>query len=99
MADRTPPKVEAGFTTEEVSAAPSPFRIGRVLGAVALFGTVIVIAMAISLRGKVPTTAHYVGLSMLLFTTGALGVLLRKNALILFMCVELMLNAVNIAFV
>ncbi|HYZ92469.1 MAG TPA: NADH-quinone oxidoreductase subunit NuoK [Actinomycetota bacterium] len=50
-------------------------------------------------RGRAPTTAHYIGLSMLLFVTGAIGVLLRRNALILFMCVELMLNAVNIAFV
>jgi NADH-quinone oxidoreductase subunit K len=36
---------------------------------------------------------------MLIFTVGAMGVLMRRNALILFMCVELMLNAVNIAFV
>jgi NADH-quinone oxidoreductase subunit K len=36
---------------------------------------------------------------MLLFVIGAFGVLVRKNALVLFMCIELMLNAVNIAFV
>src|SRR5207244_8729981 len=80
-------------------AAPVKPGFGRALGVTAILGTLIVIVMAIALRRKVPTTAHYVGLSMLLFTTGALGVLLRKNALILFMCIELMLNAVNVAFV
>jgi NADH-quinone oxidoreductase subunit K len=39
------------------------------------------------------------GLSAILFTFGAIGVLTRKNALIVFMSVELMLNAVNLAFV
>nr|WP_228537652.1 NADH-quinone oxidoreductase subunit NuoK [Nocardia sp. XZ_19_231] len=38
-------------------------------------------------------------LSALLFTIGAAGVLLRRNAIVVFMCVELMLNAVNLAFV
>ena len=37
--------------------------------------------------------------SALLFSIGVLGVLTRRNALILFMCVELMLNAVNLTFV
>lgn len=41
----------------------------------------------------------YLVLSGLLFTIGVLGVLLRRNALILFMCIELMLNATNLAFV
>jgi len=41
----------------------------------------------------------YVALSVILFTLGALGVLLRRNALIIFMSVELMLNAANLAFV
>ena len=39
------------------------------------------------------------GLSAVLFTLGVAGVLLRRNAIILFMCVELMLNAVNLTFV
>ena len=39
------------------------------------------------------------GLSAMLFTVGVAGVLLRRNAIVLFMCVELMLNAVNLAFV
>ncbi len=43
--------------------------------------------------------AHYLYLSALLFTIGAAGVLLRKNAIVMFMCVELMLNAGNLAFV
>ena len=38
-------------------------------------------------------------LSGILFSIGVLGVLLRRNAIILFVCVELMLNAVNLAFV
>ncbi|WP_167104890.1 NADH-quinone oxidoreductase subunit NuoK [Mycobacterium sp. NBC_00419] len=43
--------------------------------------------------------ANYLYLSVLLFTIGASGVLLRRNAIIMFMCVELMLNACNLAFV
>jgi NADH-quinone oxidoreductase subunit K len=38
-------------------------------------------------------------LSALLFTIGVAGVILRRNAIVLFMCVELMLNAVNLSFV
>jgi len=38
-------------------------------------------------------------LSGILFSIGVLGALLRRNAIIVFMCVELMLNAVNLAFV
>ena len=43
--------------------------------------------------------AYYLYLSALLFTIGAAGVLLRRNAIIMFMCVELMLNAVNLTLV
>jgi len=43
--------------------------------------------------------AHYVTLAVILFVIGAVGVLLRRNAIVIFMCVELMLNAVNLAFV
>ena len=42
---------------------------------------------------------NYLYLSALLFTIGASGVLLRRNAIIMFMCVELMLNAANLALV
>jgi len=38
-------------------------------------------------------------LSAVLFSIGATGVLLRRNAIVVFMCVELMLNAVNLSFV
>jgi len=43
--------------------------------------------------------AYYVGLSAILFTIGALGVLIRRNSIVIFMSVELMLNAGNLAFV
>ncbi|MCG5431523.1 NADH-quinone oxidoreductase subunit NuoK [Mycobacterium sp. MYCO198283] len=42
---------------------------------------------------------NYLYLSALLFCIGAAGVLLRRNAIVMFMCVELMLNAANLAFV
>lgn len=41
----------------------------------------------------------YIVLSVILFTIGSLGVLLRRNALIIFMSVELMLNSANLLFV
>lgn len=41
----------------------------------------------------------YLGLSAILFTIGALGVLMRRNAIIVFMSVELMLNSANLLFV
>jgi NADH-quinone oxidoreductase subunit K len=43
--------------------------------------------------------AHYVFLAAILFVIGAVGVLVRRNAIVIFMCVELMLNACNLAFV
>ncbi|MEV5509807.1 NADH-quinone oxidoreductase subunit NuoK [Streptomyces orinoci] len=42
---------------------------------------------------------NYLYLSALLFTIGGVGVLIRRNAIVVFMCVELMLNACNLAFV
>ena len=42
---------------------------------------------------------HYVVLSAVLFTIGAAGFLIRRNAIVAFMCVELMLNASNLALV
>lgn len=42
---------------------------------------------------------YYLILSALLFTIGVTGVLVRRNAIIIFMCIELMLNAANLAFV
>jgi len=46
-----------------------------------------------------PTTTWYLLLAAVLFTIGVVGVLVRRNPLVLFMCVELMLNAVNLTFV
>jgi NADH-quinone oxidoreductase subunit K len=46
----------------------------------------------------VPVT-YYVALSAILFTIGALGVLVRRNPLVIFMSIELMLNAANLVFV
>ena len=43
--------------------------------------------------------AHYIFLSVILFSIGAVGVLIRRNAIVVFMCIELMLNACNLAFV
>ena len=43
--------------------------------------------------------SYSLALSALLFSIGVAGVLVRRNAIVLFMCVELMLNAVNLAFV
>ena len=47
----------------------------------------------------VPTTTWYLLLSAVLFTIGTVGVLVRRNPLVMFMCIELMLNAVNLSFV
>ncbi len=47
---------------------------------------------------RVPGAAYLI-VSAVLFTTGAIGVLIRRNVLVMFMCIELMLNAVNLTFV
>jgi NADH-quinone oxidoreductase subunit K len=47
----------------------------------------------------VPTTTWYLVLAAVLFGIGTVGVLVRRNPLIMLMCVELMLNAVNLSFV
>ena len=46
-----------------------------------------------------PTTTSYLVLAALLFGIGATGVMIRRNPLVIFMCIELMLNAVNLTFV
>lgn len=43
--------------------------------------------------------SYYLIVSAILFTIGVLGVLTRRNAIVIFMCIELMLNAANLAFV
>jgi NADH-quinone oxidoreductase subunit K len=45
------------------------------------------------------TPSYYLLLSALLFAIGAVGVLVRRNAIVVFMCIELMLNAVNLTLV
>ena len=45
------------------------------------------------------TGAYYLVLGSVIFSIGALGLLVRRNPLVMFMCVELMLNAVNLTFV
>ena len=46
-----------------------------------------------------PSLASYLALSGILFTIGTVGVIFKRNALGMFMCIELMLNAVNLTFV
>jgi NADH-quinone oxidoreductase subunit K len=48
--------------------------------------------------GEIPVNAVVI-LSALMFCIGAVGVMLRRSTIVVFMCIELMLNAVNIAFV
>ncbi len=53
-------------------------------------------------RGGRPVTINpdwYLALGVILFSIGALGVLIRRNVLVMFMCIELMLNAANLTFV
>lgn len=42
---------------------------------------------------------YYLGLSAILFAIGVAGVLTRRNAIVVFMCIELMLNSVNLTFI
>ena len=45
------------------------------------------------------TVHHYMAVSAILFSLGTFGVLTRKNAIVIFMCIELMLNSVNLTFI
>jgi Ca2+-binding RTX toxin-like protein len=54
---------------------------------------------AVTLAEITPTSTWYLLLAAVLFTIGAVGVLVRRNPLVMFMCIELMLNAVNLSFV
>lgn len=42
--------------------------------------------------------AAYIGLGMFMFTCGVVGVIVRRNPIVIFMCIELMLNSVNLTF-
>jgi NADH-quinone oxidoreductase subunit K len=44
-------------------------------------------------------TSFFIALSAVVFSIGAVGVLVRRNIIVIFMCIELMLNAANLAFV
>jgi NADH-quinone oxidoreductase subunit K len=44
-------------------------------------------------------SSYYLILSAVLFTIGVIGVLVRRNAIVIFMCIEMMLNAVNLTFI
>lgn len=46
-----------------------------------------------------PTLAHYLILAAAVFSLGLFGVMIRRNAITLFMCIELMLNSVNLTFI
>jgi NADH-quinone oxidoreductase subunit K len=50
-------------------------------------------------RFMVPQLSWYLALSAMLFTIGVVGVLIKRNVISMFMCIELMLNAVNLTFV
>ena len=47
----------------------------------------------------VPQLSWYLALSAVLFTIGVVGVIIKRNIIAMFMCIELMLNATNLAFV
>jgi NADH-quinone oxidoreductase subunit K len=53
----------------------------------------------VALAALEPTPTWYLLLGALLFTIGAVGLMIRRNPLVMFMCIELMLNAVNLTFV
>ncbi len=61
----------------------------------------VALLAAEGIANRPPTVGHgaYLIIAALLFTIGAVGVLVRRNVLVMFMCVELMLNAVNLSFV
>ena len=52
-----------------------------------------------SVLALAPTPTWYLLLGAVLFTIGGVGLLVRRNPLVMFMCIELMLNAVNLSFV
>jgi NADH-quinone oxidoreductase subunit K len=57
------------------------------------------VSAAAFLASVKPTSTWYLLLAAGLFALGALGLMVRRNPLVMFMCVELMLNAVNLSFV
>lgn len=90
-----PRGAERAAPPEDGAERAERWLVGAVLGAVGI----LVVVAAYLYRDQPVSASHYVLLSLLLFATGAFGVLMRRNAIVLFMCIELMLNAVNLAFV
>ena len=87
-----------------------PFEITAALLVIAVVGSVVLARRSRQeperdrgRRGGRPpmtiTPGYYLTVAALLFTIGAVGLLIRRNTLVMFMCVELMLNAVNLTFV
>ena len=51
------------------------------------------------MENLIPTTYSYLAVSAVMFALGIIGVMTRKNGIVVFMCIELMLNSVNLALV
>ena len=87
------------------------FELTSVLLIVAVAGTVVLtrrekrrdddqrLGRSVVIAEIVPTPTWYLILAAVLFAIGAIGVVIRRNPLVMFMCIELMLNAVNLSFV
>ena len=71
-----------------------PFEIASMLLLVAMIGAIV-----LGEEGTVITPTHYMLLSAALFMIGVIGVMVRRNIIIIFMSIELILNAVNINLV
>ncbi len=56
-------------------------------------------SLSTQLKEMEPSLESYLALSGILFTIGAVGVVFKRNAIGMFMCIELMLNAVNLTFI
>jgi NADH-quinone oxidoreductase subunit K len=93
-----PPPLAAQAPPDSVAPADSRLRSRRRLLLLPALLLIVLLVAAVAAHSKPAPTSDYIALSMLLFVTGAIGVLIRRNALVLFMCIELMLNAVNVAF-
>lgn len=96
MTDSPPPTTEL---SADASGLVRPAGASRLLGVTLGLIVVAVVVAAVWFSNLDATTGHYLFVSMGMFAIGAIGVLMRRNALVLFMCVELMLNAANLAFV
>jgi NADH-quinone oxidoreductase subunit K len=94
----TPDAIRAAEDAPPVAAVSRTARPRRRLAALVGVLFALILISAIATRGQDASSSHYISLSMMLFVIGAVGVLIRRNAIVLFMCIELMLNAVNIAF-